>query len=119
MKRKAAYFSLSGLIILSGTFGIAPMAFCSMSAQMHSSPCCVNTAPDPTPECPVCVFNQNKIGDDQANISLRSAAYFQNVIAIVSSGYNLSNLLYRGKYPLSYSLDTSPPLYLKFGILRL
>ena len=119
MKKKTAHILLSILVIFSGTFAVAPLAFCTIKIERQHSSCCERTVPAPAPKCPICVFDQNKVYPSQANFTITFSGIFRNVIAILPHESSLIGTAYIADYQSAHLIDTSPPLYLELGILRL
>ena len=120
MRKKVLYYLFSILIVLSGTFAVAPMAFCTMDPVASHSDCC---APPSThrskSNCPICAYDQSKINPSPATISTKSLKYFQRIVTIpYSFSFALDDHIVRENYITIYN-DTSPIQTKGYTILRL
>jgi hypothetical protein len=127
MRKKASHFLLSALIVLSGTFSMVPMAFCTMKAvgkhggRTIGLPSCCNSPVSKTKHgCPICPYV--RVAPTQANIPAKAQQYKPYVVTLLPGVFarpvQLSDLAVTD-YPVIIAADTSPPLYLQFGSLRI
>ena len=120
MKKKAAYYLFSLLIVLSSTFGIAPMAFCTMKPPAPQHSCCKPPVTTPT-KCPICAFDLNKVEPSPANTAVILSIVSQHVISFISHTaatiplVNFANT----KIGIVTYIDSSPPLYLQYCSFRI
>ena len=119
MRQKITYFLFSVLIILSGVFSVAPMAFCNMKASTPQSSCCKLPASSKA-QCPICAYDLNKLTPTPSNISVKSHTVSLGLITILPQ--NFSNSItpeFRfADYCLTPQNDSSPPLFLRFCNFR-
>ena len=120
MKKKAAYFLFSLLVVLSGTFGISSMAFCTMKAPAPQHSCCKPPVAVPL-RCPICMYNLNKVEPSRANTSIKSLSTFQHIVTLLSNETAIINSpdLVNAEYSVRAFNNSSPPLYHQNQIFRL
>jgi hypothetical protein len=119
VRKKAAYYLFSLLIVLSSTFGVAPMAFCTVKTHAPQHSCCKPPVTTKN-QCPICAFELNKIQPSPAYISVKSHNALAHVVtllpciltALPPQDFAMTD------YVIAYN-DTSPPLYLQNSILRI
>jgi hypothetical protein len=119
MRKKAAYLLFSLLIVLSGTFGIAPMAFCTMKTAAPQHSCCKPPVAKQK-QCPICSFELNQVQPSPAHISIQPHTAPLHCITLLPHTFTalLSPNIAMTDYAVAY-YDTSPPLYIQNGILRI
>ncbi len=120
MKKKVTYYLFSALIVLSGIFSVAPMAFCTMKAPTAPASCCNVPASIPTSKQPIRTCDLCKLDPIPANISLKTQTVSQHFVTLLPFVFTLVNSPQLGAadYSVIPHNDGSPPLYLRFCNFR-
>ena len=120
VRKKALYFLFSVLILLSGTFSVAPMAFCTMKAPAAHSSCCNVPVSIPASKQPIRTCDLCKLNPAPANISLKTQSVSQHFVTLLPFVFTLVNSPQLGAadYSVIPHNDSSPPLYLRFCNFR-
>ena len=120
MGKKAAYYLLSALILLSGIFSVAPMAFCTMKAPVAASSCCNVPVSIPASKQPIRTCDLCKLDVAPANISVKTQTFSQHFVTLLPFVFTLLNSPQLGvaDYSVIPHNDSSPPLYLRFCNFR-
>jgi len=119
VRKKVTYYLFSLLIVLSSTFGVAPMAFCTMKTAVPQHSCCKPPVTTNN-QCPICAFELNKIEPSPAHISLKSHDISEHVIMLLPHTFIVAPAQDSAitDYVIAYN-DSGPPLYIQNGILRI
>ena len=120
--RKLAYSLVALLVLASGTFAVAPMAFCRV--QKEASSCCekpakkANHCTDKHADCPICSHELCKVDPTPAKPATAPVSVTADIVTVSAPAITFEAIPV-ASVSAPTIIDSGPPIYLLDCVFRI